>query len=118
LSSLFHPVLILNALFFLFYGVQCLVSDYMIAEFRRFGLPDSQRRLTGVLQILGAAGLLVGLHIPAIGLLSATGLLLMMLAAFGVRMKIKDNFIQSLPSIVFMVVNGYLAVAFLRFFFD
>lgn len=86
----------------------------MVEEFRRFGLPDSQRILTGVLQLMGAAGLIAGLIMPALGLLSSAGLALMMLIAFGVRIRIKDGLAQSAPSLAFMIINGYLALGFVR----
>lgn len=86
----------------------------MLDEFRRFGLPDSQRILTGVLQLLGSAGLFAGLIMPALGFLSSAGLALMMLIAFGVRIRIKDGIVQSAPSLAFMIINGYLALGFTR----
>lgn len=104
--------LILNALFFLFYGFQSLNSQMMIDEFKRFGMTDSQRKLTGILQISGSAGLLAGLIYPAIGLLAAAGFSTMMLVAFIVRIKIKDSILQSLPSIIFMLINGWLTFGF------
>jgi hypothetical protein len=114
LTLLFYFVLIANALFFLFYGLQCITSPFMVEEFRRFGLPDSQRILTGVLQLMGAAGLIAGPIMPALGLLSSAGLALMMLIAFGVRIRIKDGLAQSAPSLAFMIINGYLASGFVR----
>jgi hypothetical protein len=113
LTYLFYLVLISNALFFLFYGLQCFTSPFMFEEFRRFGLPDSQRILTGVLQLMGAAGLFAGLIFPLLGLLSSVGLSLMMLIAFGVRIRIKDGLAQSAPSLAFMFINGYLALGFM-----
>lgn len=87
----------------------------MIDEFKRFGMSDPQRKVTGVLQILGSAGLIAGFLFPAIGLLSATGFTVMMLVAFIVRIKIKDSILQSLPSIIFMLINGWLTVEFYNF---
>ena len=88
----------------------------MIEEFKRFGLSDSQRKLTGVLQIVGSAGLITGFIYPITGLLSAAGFTLMMFVAFLVRVKIKDSVLQAMPSIVFMLINGWLAVVFYRLF--
>lgn len=87
----------------------------MIAEFKRYGLTDSQRRLTAVLQIIGSAGLLTGFIFPSIGLLAAAGFSIMMLVAFIVRIKIKDSFAQSLPSLLFMLVNIWLTIAFYNY---
>lgn len=102
----------LNAFFFLFYGLQSLNSKMMIEEFKRFGLSDSQRKWTGILQLFGASGLLVGLIFPIAGLLSAAGFSAMMFVAFIVRIKIKDSVIHSLPSIIFMLINAWLTLMF------
>jgi hypothetical protein len=84
----------------------------MIEEFKRFGMNDLQRKMTGTLQILGSTGLLGGLLFPYIGLLAAAGFTAMMLVAFVVRLKIKDNFAQSIPSLFFMIINGWLMIGF------
>ena len=110
--SLFQAVLLLNALFFLFYGIQCLASQTMVSEFERFRLHDSQRVLTGVLQLFASAGLAAGLIFPAIGALASGGLALMMLVAFLVRIRVGDGVIQSAPSLFFLVLNAWLSVSF------
>jgi len=112
LSSLLQLIIILNAFFFLLYGLQCFMSNKMVLEFERFGLPDSQRVLTGVLQLLGFAGLMVGLLLPVIGLLASGGLAIMMIIAFSVRIKIRDGFLESAPSLVFLLLNGWITWSF------
>ncbi|MCC5905684.1 MAG: DoxX family protein [Balneolaceae bacterium] len=112
MTATFQFGLILNALFFLFYGLQSQNSQVMKDEFMRFGLTDSQRKLTGNLQIAGSAGLLAGLIFPVVGLLAAVGFTAMMLVAFIVRLKIKDSVVQSLPSVIFMLINAWLSIAF------
>jgi hypothetical protein len=84
----------------------------MVSEFRRFGLPDSQRVLTGVLQLLGSVGLVVGLYLPLLGALASGGLALMMLVAFGTRIKVGDGFLQSAPSLIFLVINTWISFSF------
>lgn len=86
----------------------------MIDEFKRFGLTDSQRRVTGILQIAGSAGLFSGLLFTYIGFLSATGFTAMMLVAFIVRIKIKDSLVQSAPSLLFMLINAWIAAEFYK----
>lgn len=88
----------------------------MIEEFKRFGMTKSQRKLTGILQILGSFGLLTGLLFPVIGLLSSAGLTAMMLVAFFVRLKIKDSISESVPSFVFFAINAWLTYTFYSFF--
>jgi len=84
----------------------------MILEFQRFGLPDSQRKLTGVLQLMGSLGLAVGLFFPFIGSLASGGLALMMLIAFFVRIKVGDGILESAPSLIFLVINAWLSFTF------
>ncbi len=84
----------------------------MIEEFNRFGLTDTQRKLTGGLQIAGSAGLLTGFVYPLIGLLASAGFTAMMFLGFIVRIKIKDSFVQSAPALFFMLINAWLTIAF------
>lgn len=94
------------AISFLFYGFSCLYSKKMQLEFTRFKLTQVQRKITGVLQILGGILLLVGYISPLIGLIAAGGLSLQMLLGFIVRLRIKDSFMKSSPSFIFMILNG------------
>jgi hypothetical protein len=83
----------------------------MNEEFRRFGLTDNQRKLTGIFQLLGSIGLLSSFIISWLGLLSALGLTIMMLVAFAVRIRIKDSLAQTVPSLVFLILNAWVTHA-------
>jgi uncharacterized membrane protein YphA (DoxX/SURF4 family) len=85
----------------------------MVADFQRFGLPNL-RVLTGVLEMLGGVGLLVGLKWRPAALISSAGLTLLMLIAFGVRLKMRDSVIQSMPSLLLMLLNLFLFVQSVR----
>jgi len=74
---------------FIVFGINCFTSKFIIDEFIRYKLPK-YRKLTGFLQLVGATGQLIGLYYsPALLLLSSVGLSILMLAGFGVRLKIK-----------------------------
>ena len=88
----------------------------MIGEFKRFGMTNSQRKITGILQMFGSCGLQTGIVLPVIGLLASAGLTAMMLVAFFVRIKINDSFSQSAPSFVFILINGWLTYSFYSIF--
>lgn len=79
----------------------------MKKEFERYGLSQFQST-TGILEVLGALGLLLGLKYKLVLLISASGLALLMLLGFGVRIKIKDSFVQSLPAFFYMLLNFYI----------
>ena len=102
---------------FIYFGLNCFYSKYIIKEFGRYGLPN-QRKLTGWLQLFGAGGLLIGLYLsPLLMLIAASGLFLLMTLGFFVRLKIKDNFIKSSPSFVFAILNLLIAIKIYTEFF-
>tara|TARA_B100000768_G_scaffold66485_1_gene63924 strand:- start:4132 stop:4485 length:354 start_codon:yes stop_codon:yes gene_type:complete len=102
---------------FVYFGFNCFYSKFIISEFDRYNLPKF-RKLTGYLQLIGAVGLLLGLYLsPVILLLASTGLFLLMIAGFIVRLKIKDNFIKSSPSFGFAAINLFIAIKTLLTYF-
>ncbi|EAS19710.1 DoxX family protein [Nonlabens mediterrranea] len=109
----FTVIAIFSGACFLFYGVSCLLSQRMVLEFERFGIPQ-YRKLTGILQILGGVSIIVGLYVlPIIGFVGSLGLSLLMFLGFGVRLKIKDSFALSAPALLFGLLNAFLAYRFL-----
>ena len=107
---------IILGLIFIYYGAQCLYSLEMKTEFKRFGLLNYQRKLTGILQLLGALGLFIGIFELWVGTLASGGLGVLMLLGFLVRLKIKDSFFQALPSFIFMILNFIVCLAYLNQF--
>jgi uncharacterized membrane protein YphA (DoxX/SURF4 family) len=101
-----------SGLGFLIYGYQCLRSPLMRAEFERFQVPH-YRSLTGVLEISGGLGVLLGLIVPWIGALASLGLCILMLMGVVTRIKVKDSLIQCLPAAFFCVLNGWIAMVYL-----
>jgi len=103
-----------SAAAFLGYGVACLASQRMDAEFKRYGLARF-RRLVGALECMGALGLLAGHFSPPILVLAAAGLTLLMVLAVVTRVRIGDSLVQALPAIVLLVLNAFvLGVAVTR----
>jgi len=107
--SILNIAVFLSSSAFLFYGVNCLSSKKMAQEFIRFGLNKQKRLLTGYLQLLGSLGLIFGYFLlPDLVFMASAGLTLLMLFGFIVRIKIKDSFLQSLPSLVFALINLFI----------
>ena len=102
-----NVLLIFSAVSFLFFGIGCLSNPYLIAEFERYGVPQF-RILTGLLQLLGGLGILLGFYWSPLQIFSCFGLALLMLFGVGVRIKIKDSFIQSFPAAFYCLLNSYL----------
>ena len=105
----FHTLIVLSSVLFLWYGLTTLFSDGMIDEFSRFGL-SQYRRMTGGLEVLGALGLLFGLRFPPLVVVSAAGLSLMMLLGVVTRVRALDPWLQMLPAICLMLLNAFLVI--------
>jgi uncharacterized membrane protein YphA (DoxX/SURF4 family) len=111
--TLLIGLVLLSGFSFLYYGVTAITAKTMHEEFERYGL-EKFRALTGYLQVLGGIGLLVGLKVPLILIISAAGLSLLMLMGFAVRVKMRDGFLLSLPSFLFMLLNLYILLVSLH----
>ena len=109
MSLTYQVAKVLSILFFLYYGLGCLCSDSMVAEFRRFGL-DRVRRLTGGLEVLGALALLVGYVVPVRGLVASSGLTVLMILGLATRVRVRDPLVEMIPAFGLMVVNLYIFV--------
>jgi hypothetical protein len=98
----------LSIIAFLFFGITCLCTRHMVEEFERYGLARA-RVLTGVLQLAGALGLLVGRVWPWLVVPAATGLSLLMLLGVLTRMRIRDPFLHMTPALVLLLLNAFIA---------
>ncbi len=105
--KLLNVLIMISSLSFVGYGISYFISPQMKNEFKRFGL-QKVGTLTAVLELLGAVGLLVGLKIQLILLISAGGLTILMFLGVAVRVKVKDSFWISLPALFFMILNLYI----------
>lgn len=81
----------------------------MVVEYKRWGYPR-QRNLIGSLQLLGGVGLLLGLLFQPLIPLSSASLMLMMLAALGVRININDQPLLMLPAFFYATINFLILI--------
>lgn len=95
---------------FLWYGASLVRSRAMEAEFERYHLAP-YRTLTGALQIAAAAGLLAGLRVRPLLLLSAGGLAAMMLGAIVVRVRVGDPLPATIPALLLLCLNLFIVMA-------
>ena len=102
-------LIFVSAFAFLYYGLTFFTNSKMTEEFERYKLAKF-RYLIGILQLLGGFGLLVGLMWNTALIISSGGLSLLMMIGFGVRIKMKDGVLDSLPSFIFMLINGYICL--------
>lgn len=103
---------LLSGLSFTYFGAACIWEARLRDEYRRYGIPNL-RVPVGVLQLLGAAGVLLGLVVPQLGAAAALGLCLLMVSGVVVRVRLRDTLIRMLPAIGLAVLNATLVYAFL-----
>lgn len=96
--------LVVSIVVFLAYGTHTLFLGGMVADFERFGLRRI-RRLTGLLELLGAVGLIAGLLAPVFLVPSASALAALMLAGIATRIRARDAFALSLPALAMVAIN-------------
>lgn len=111
--SLFLALVLLSSLSFLWYGIAYFISPTIKNEFKRFGL-EKFGILTAVLEICGAVGLLIGLMVHSLLLISSGGLALLMLLGVVARINVKDSLWVSLPALFFMVLNAFIFFNYMR----
>lgn len=102
-----------SSLAFIGYGAHCLTAEAMQREFERYGLAHL-RALTGILEILGGAGLLVGLWWPLALRVSAGGLAALMVFALIARYRVNDAAILWIPAFALLLVNAFILISSLR----
>ncbi|MDZ7614474.1 MAG: DoxX family protein [Flavobacteriaceae bacterium] len=110
-------LILISSISFLIYGISWFTSPHMKSEFKRFGL-EKFGLLTVVLEIAGALGLLVGLFINFILLISSGGLALLMFLGFLTRLRVKDSLWVSLPALFYLVLNSYIFFESMKIFLD
>jgi len=102
----------LSAAAFFYYGGETLFAHPPRIEYERYGLPKLWV-LVGSLQVLGAAGVLIGLFFAPLGAAAAIGLAVMMLLGVAARVRIHDPLRLMIPAASLAVLNAVLAVLFL-----
>ncbi len=105
--SLLNVMIFISSFSFIVYGISYFTSTKMKSEFKRFGL-EKLGALTAILELLGALGLIIGLKLHPLLLVSAGGLSILMFFGVAVRIKVKDNLWASTPAIIYMLLNAYI----------
>jgi len=101
---------LISAALVLTYGFLVLYFDGMRAEFERFGL-SRYRRLTGVLEVVGGGGLLVGLLVAEVMLVASGGLVLLMVLGVLTRVRVRDPLLEIVPAVAVLLVNLFILLS-------
>ena len=101
---------VLSAVLFLGYGAVVLFTGGMREEFERFGLAR-YRLATGVLEVFGGAGLLVGLVRVEVLIVASAGLAFLMFLGVLTRLRVKDPIVEIIPAALLLLANGFILAA-------
>lgn len=96
-----------SVILFAGYGLHALLSESMATEFKRYGLARF-RVLTGILQVMGSLGIVVGHLYHPVLLLAAAGLTVLMTLGVITRLRINDPLIAALPAFSLGLLNAYI----------
>jgi hypothetical protein len=89
--------------------------DVIIEEFKLFGLSDLTRTFVGAAKVALATLLIAGIWHPTLVTIPAILMGLFMLAAQFFHFKIKNPFFKHLPSLIFLLICIFIAVASMNF---
>tara|TARA_Y100000766_G_scaffold76452_1_gene64778 strand:+ start:258 stop:593 length:336 start_codon:yes stop_codon:yes gene_type:complete len=101
--DIYNIIIVFTAISFIIYGVNSFISNKMILEFERWGL-GKRRKEIGSFQLACGVGMLIGLKLNFILMISSVILIIMMLVAVYVRVKIKDNISEILPALAYLIL--------------
>jgi uncharacterized membrane protein YphA (DoxX/SURF4 family) len=114
MGTLYQTLKVVSIVAFLFYGLSVLFTDAMKTEFERYGLPGL-RKLTGLLEVAGALGLIAGYFVPGLTVAASAGLSLLMAAGLVVRFRSGDSLPEALQAGGMLLINLFIMVFAWRF---
>jgi hypothetical protein len=109
MGMLYQALKVATSVAFLYYGLSVLFANAMVNEFERYGMARF-RKLTGVLEVAGALGLLAGYFVPGLTIAAAGGLSLLMALGVGIRFRSGDSAVDALQAFGMLLVNLFIFV--------
>lgn len=96
---------VILALGFIYFGYLKFTSEDMVKGFEHFGYTDSFRIFTGIVEIVGALLLIIGIWIKPVAFIGALLLAITMIGAILTHIKIKDEFKNMIMPIILFILN-------------
>ena len=97
--------IVVAVLFFLVASQKLISTDEVVANFRRWEMPDNFHVVIGVLEVLGAVGLLI----PRTAGMAALGLMFIMVGAIYTHLTHDPAQMLVLPAVTFLLL-GFVAL--------
>ncbi|MBL30485.1 MAG: hypothetical protein CMC81_04540 [Flavobacteriaceae bacterium] len=100
-------LILFSGISFLVYGINSFLSKQMVKEYERWGYKD-YRYMIGFFQLMGGAGLLIGLFYEQLILITSLCLTIMMTYGVYVRFKIGDSIKMTIPALFYTIINALI----------
>ena len=84
----------------------------MREEFEVYGLPDWTLYMVGFLKVTFSVGLLAGIWLPELVVISAAGIAFFMFFAILMHIRVKDPIVKSIPAITFLTLSILIILLF------
>ena len=84
----------------------------MREEFEVYGLPDWTLYMVGLLKVAFSVGLLAGIWLPELVVISAAGIAFFMFFAILMHIRVKDPIVKSIPAITFLTLSILIILLF------
>jgi putative oxidoreductase len=105
LSILSIILQVLLALIFLMTGFMSISGNkQQIEQFEHLNLPQWFRIVTGLVQLIGVVGLVIGFWYPSIAALAGLWAAITMLGGFATHLKAKDPISKAMPALILTIL--------------
>ncbi len=100
---------LLLAFVFLMTGLgKILGAKMQVESFEQLKLKKEFRLVTGIVQIVGVIGLIIGIWYPGVASLSGIWFGIIMIGAAAAHIRVKDPFSKAVPAIVLCIVALFI----------
>jgi len=92
-------------LMFLMAGLMKLGAKQRVEMFQHYGYPQWFRVVTGIVEIVGGAGMIIGIWSPVLAPLAGLWLGITMIGAIFTHIRVKDSAKATLPALVLLILS-------------
>ena len=100
-------IIVFISISFIYYSLNSIFSKKMKGEFDRWGF-DKFRILISIIQLFTGILLLMSFFYPFLIIYCSSIFFIMMMGAIFVRIRVKDNFLDTLPALIYFILKAII----------